>query len=198
MSVSEVQICNLALTELGTGLISNYETDTSEKAVLCRLYFDTVVEEVLRSHEWNCAIWYQSLAALASTDDDYLLEDYDKYDYQFQLPTAPRCLRALCIPDDPDYDYKIASGYLFTNLETVVLKYIRLVEDVTKFDSLLVRAIAYRLAADMASRITGATKTRNEMLAIYDMQLIRAIDIDGQESEKPQTEEYLISGAKDS
>lgn len=198
MSVSEVQICNLALTELGTGLISNYETDTSEKAVLCRLYFDPVVEEVLRSHEWNCAIWYQSLAEVADTDDDYMLEDYDEYDYQFQLPTAPRCLRVLSIPDYPEYDYKIVSGHLLTNLSEVVIKYIRVLEDTTKFDSLLVRAIAYRLAADMAPRITNSNKTRAEMLAIYNMQLIRAIDIDGQESEKPQVEEYLIRDAKDS
>ena len=97
MSVSKTEICNLALGKLGAGRISNIEEDTTEKAVLCRLYYESVVEEVLRSHEWNCAIWYQSLTALAETDDDYLLEDYEGYSYQFQLPTAPRCLRVLGI-----------------------------------------------------------------------------------------------------
>jgi len=198
MSVSKVQICNLALTELGAGTISNYDTDTSEKAVLCRIYYDLVVSEVLRSHEWNCAIWYQSLAPLASTDEDYLLTDYDKYDYQYQLPTVPLCLRPLEIPEYPTYPYEIASGYLLTDLDTVVLKYIKLIEDTTKFDPLLVRAIAYRLAADIAPRITNARKTRTELLATYDWQITKGVHVDGQESENPQIEEYLIRDAKDS
>jgi len=197
MSVSETQICNLALGELGSGRISNYETDTSEKAVLCRLYLEPVIDEVLRSHEWNCAIWYQSLSEISSDDDDYLLADYDKYSYQFQIPTNPFCLRVLEIPDYPGYDYEIVSGYLLTNLSEVTIKYIRRIEDVTEFDSLLVRAIAYRLAADLATRITNSTKTRSEMLVIYDWQLTRAVDIDARESENPQTEEYSVRDAKD-
>ena len=198
MSVSKVQICNLALSELGSGRVNDIETDTSEKAVLCRLYYEPVVEEVLRSHEWNCALWYQSLAEVADTDDDYMLVDYEEYSYQFQLPTAPRCLRVLKIPAYPGAKYEVVSGHLLTNLSTAVIKYIRVLEDTTKFDPLLVRAIAYRLAADMAPRITNATKTRTEMLAIYNMQLTRAIGIDARESEEPQIEEYAIRDAKDS
>ena len=197
MSVSETQICNLALVELGCGLISNIEADTSHKAVLCRLYLEPVIDEVLRSHEWNCAIWYQSLSLIASDDADYLLADYDKYSYQFQIPTNPFCLRVLEIPDYPGYAYEIVSGYLLTNLSAVTIKYIRRIENVTEFDSLLVRAIAYRLAADLATRITNSTKTRSEMLVIYDWQLTRAVDIDARESENPQTEEYSIRDAKD-
>jgi len=197
MSVSETQICNLALGELGAGRISNIDDEASEKAVLCRLYYDSVVEEVLRSHEWNCAIWYQSLSQIASTDDDYLLADYNEYDYQFQLPTSPLCLRALEIPDYTEYDYEIVSGYLLTNLETVVLKYIRLIEDTARFDPLLVKAIVYRLAADIAPKITNSTKTRTELLVMYDWQLTKAIDIDGRESEKPQVEEFALRDAKD-
>lgn len=198
MSVSETQICNLALVELGCGLISNVEEDTSHKAVLCQLYLEPVIDEVLRSHEWNCAIWYQLLSQIASDDAKYLLTNYEKYSYQFQLPTNPFCLRVLEIPDYPAYDYEVVSGFLLTNLDEVTIKYIRRIEDVTQFDSLLVRAIAFRLAADLATRITNSTKTRTELLVMYDWQLTRALDIDARESENPQTEEYTIRDAKDS
>ncbi len=193
---SEVEICNMALTELGAGKISNYLTDTSEKAVNCRLFYAATVDEVLRSHEWNSAIWYQSLAEIASTDDNYLLTDYDEWSYQFQLPTDPFCLRPLEIPDYPKYDYEIASGYLITNLSTVVLKYIRRLTDTTMFDPVLVKAIAYRLAADMAVKITGSGRERASMLVMYNLQLNRAKDLNGRESEEPQVEEYSLRDAK--
>ena len=196
MSVSEVQICNMALTELGAGKISDLLTDNNEKAVLCRIFYEPTVDEVLRSHEWNSAIWYQSLAEVASTDDNYLLTDYNEWSYQFQLPTDPFCLRPLEIPDYPKYDYEIVSGYLITNLETVVLKYIRRLTDPTMFDPVLVKAIAYRLASEMAVKITGSRQDRADMVVLYDLQLRRAKDLNGRESEDPQVEEYSIAGAK--
>ena len=83
-------------------------------------------------------------------------------------------------------------------MSEVVIKYIRRIEDPTQFDSLLVKAISYRLAADLAIRVTNSKADRNDMLAIYDLQLTRAIDIDAREREKPQIEEYQIRDAKDS
>lgn len=187
----------MALGRLGGGRISNYETDTSEKAVLCRLYYDSVVEEVLRTHEWNCAIWYQALSLVNEDDEDYLLGDYEEYSYQFQLPTSPRCLRVLKIVDNEDYDYEIVSGYLLANLDEVTIKYIREIIDPTKFDSLLVKAIAYRLAAEIAVRVTSSNKVEESMYALYDWALNKAISIDVQESEEPQVEEYSVRDAKD-
>ena len=197
MAISETKICNQALGYFGAGRISNYETDTSEKAVLCRLYYESMRDEVLRAHEWNCAIWYQALSQIADDDENYLLDDYKEYNYQYQLPTAPKCLRVLKIVDYETYDYEIVSGYMLTNLNAVTIKYIREVEDVTKFDDNLIRAIAYRLAAEIAERITGSGTVRQNMLVMYDWALTKAIDIDAQESERPQTEEYTFRDAKD-
>lgn len=197
MAISETKICNQALGYLGAGRISNYETDTSEKAVLCRLYYDSIVEEVLRSHEWNCAIWYQALAQIDDDDDNYLLDDYEEYAYQYQLPTAPKCLRVIEIPDYQEYPYEIVSGYLLSNLSEVTIKYIRTVEDPTKFDPNLVRAMAYRLAAEIAGRATGSKQNVMDILRMYEWALAKAIDLDGRESEQPQVEEYAIRDAKD-
>ena len=187
----------MALTELGAGKINNYLTDISEKAVNCRLFYEPTVDEVLRSHEWNSAIWYQSLAEVASTDDNYLLTDTDEWTYQFQLPTDPFCLRPLEIPDYKKYDYEIVSGYLLTDLSAVVLKYIRKLTDPTMFDPLLVKAIAYKLAAAMAVKITGSGRERSNMLILYGLQLNRAKDINGRETEEPQIEVWALRDAKD-
>lgn len=186
----------MALTELGAGKISNYLTDTSEKAVNCRLFYEPAIDEVIRSHEWNSAIWYQSLAEIASTDDNYLLTGYDEWTYQFQLPTDPLCLRPLEVPNYKKYDYEIVSGYLLTNLSTVLLKYLRKLTDPTKYDPLLVKAIVYKLAADMAVKITGSRQDRADMLILYELHLNRAKDVNGRETEEPQVEEFALRDAK--
>jgi len=195
--MNKTLICNMALTPLGDSRIHDIDDDTEESAVLCNLYYDTIVDEVLRSHEWNCALWYQSLAPLSSDDDDYLLDDYEEYEYQYSLPTAPYCLRPLSIPEHEDADYEIVGRYLLCGLETVVLKYITRIEDPAQFDPLLVQAIAYRLSAELAMRIANSKASRDDMLRMYEWQMNRARTIDGLESEEPQTEEYAVRDAKD-
>jgi hypothetical protein len=177
--------------------IHDIADDVSEPAILCNLYYDVIVDEVLRSHEWNCALWYQSLAELSSDDDDYLLNDYEQYAYQYSLPAAPYCLRVLGIPEYPGENYEIVGRYLLCNLETVSVKYIRRITDPVQFDPLLVQAIAYRLAAELALRITNARSTRDDMLKMFEWQLNRAAYIDGIEGEEPQAEEYSVRDAKD-
>ena len=91
----------MALTPIGAQRIHDIDDDDTEEAILCNLYYDIIVDEVLRSHTWNCAKWYQSLASVSSGDDDYMLDDYDNYDYQYTLPTSPKCLRVVRIPEHP-------------------------------------------------------------------------------------------------
>ena len=86
---------------------------------------------------------------------------------------------------------------MLCDLDTVVVKYVKRVTDPTKFDPLLVKAIAYRMAADIATRITESKTVRNDMLQAYEWQLNRAATIDGIETEEPQQEEYAIRDAKD-
>lgn len=193
MSVTDVQICNMALQELGANRIINLTTETKEEATLCNLFYRPVVDEVLRSHPWNCATWYQTLAQVDSGDADYLLTNFDKWEYQYALPVNPYCLRVLEISDYPDADYEIVRDYLLCNLETtattvVKLKYIQRIEDESKFDSLLVRAIAYRLAADLTDKLTNSRKTRSEMLELFEWALRNARAIDGLESTAPDVD----------
>jgi len=187
MPVTKVQLCNLALQELGANRIISL-SETREEAVLCNLFYDPVVEEVLRAHEWNCALWYQPLAQVDSGDANYVLGSLDKWSYQYKLPTNPYCLRALEIPDHPEADYEVINRYLLCNLTAVTIKYIRKLEDESHFDSMLVRAIAYRLAADLADKITNSSTKRNEMIEKYEWAKRNAMAIDGIERERPQTD----------
>ena len=86
MSVSIVQICNAAIGKIGANVISAVlPAEDSEESRLCNAFFWPTVDEVLRSHPWNCAIHRKSIAADSTTPA------FD-YDYRFQLPSNPWCL----------------------------------------------------------------------------------------------------------
>jgi len=186
--VSDVLICNMALSKLGAERVSNIENPQTDVEVLCSIYYDITVDEVLRSHEWNCAIYRQRLAPVSSGDANYLLTDSDDFDYQYQLPTNPQCLRPLNLPNAPTAKYVIEGDYLLTNESEVVLRYIKHVSDPTKLDVLLVKAIAYRLAADLAVEITNSVSKRNDMMILYEDQLLRAKGVNDLEGENMQVE----------
>ena len=181
MPISAVTICNIALSKLGASRITSL-LDKSEEAILCNLYYEITRDEVLRSHPWACAIERQSLAQLSSgpiTDD---------YDYQYQLPTDPYCLRPLNIPNDPSAEYKIEGRKLLTNLDSVILRYIKRVVDPNELDPLLVKTIAYRLAADISYDITNSRTIHDDMVILYKQQLEVAKTVSSLEGENLEEE----------
>ena len=50
MATSSVQICNMALTELGSQRIVNIETDNTTTSNRCLAIYDTLRDEMLAAH----------------------------------------------------------------------------------------------------------------------------------------------------
>lgn len=55
MGLTKTQIANLAIYNIGGQALTNIDTDTDQKAIVIRSYFDTARDEMLRSHAWNFA-----------------------------------------------------------------------------------------------------------------------------------------------
>lgn len=189
MATTVVGISNMGLMKLGVNLITAM-TEDSKEAVACNFMYEHSRDQVLRQHEWNCAINRQELAQLGSTP---ITEDYD---YQYQLPVTPYCLRVLNLPDAEDATYRIEGRALLTSETTVILRYTGRVLDPTDFDSLLTRAIAFRLAADVAFHITQSRGKESEMEQIFQMVMMEAKGIDSLERSETALEntEWLDAG----
>ena len=186
MAVSKVTICNMGLAKLGAKRIASLDEET-ENAVLCNIHYEQVVDEVLSSADWGCVTWRQSLAQLASTDENYLIDDDNaEYEYQYALPTEPYCLRVIDVPGLPEADYEIESRYLMYNDDSVVIRYVKRELDPTKYDPLLTKAIAYRLAAELAIDITGKAGLHGDMIVLYEQQLSRAANMDAKANQSKQ------------
>jgi hypothetical protein len=162
MATSKVEICNLALIELGADTIASLNDDTKE-ARACNLIYESERKKLLRSHPWNFAIGRQSLALL-STSPSF------EYLYQFPLPTD--CIRALYLYNSREA-FVVEGGYLLTNELAPKLIYIKDITDPNTFDSAFVELFSLSLASKICYSITGSGSLKQ---ALY--QQMRAVKID--------------------
>jgi len=183
MATSGTEIANLALTRLGQNRIHDIVGE-SENAVLCNLLYPKARDEVLRAHNWCCAIARQSLA-----QSDY--EVGDEYKYQYQLPTDPYCLRVLGMPDNPIAEYEIEGKQLLTNETTVIIKFIKRITNTSLLDALLIDAIVLKLAMKLSYKIVPDLKVRVELRSEYAgviTEAMRANMIEKEESDQDNTD----------
>ena len=168
---SEIDIASGALTKLGAQSITSFD-DLTARSNLCRDYYPTVRDAVLRAYPWNCAI---ERAALPMDATDPLFG----YAHRFQLPVIPYCLRVLQVEDD--IEYNIEGRYLHCDETSVNIKFIARLTDPGLFDSLLVDAIECRLAAELAYPVTASPTLIQSMWSLYKAKLEEARGVDGQE-----------------
>ena len=172
---SIVQICNIALSNIGEQRISAL-SDNTERARLCNLRFEDCRDAVLRSYPWKCAVARVALAS-STTAPAW------GYTYQYLLPSD--CLRVLDIEEVTE-DYQIEGRFIVTDATAVKLKYIQRIEDPNQFDALLVQAIAMKLASELAEAITGRADLRDRMLSKYLQVISEARGVDATERSMPE------------
>ncbi len=154
---SEVEIVNSALNKIGAERI-NALTDENSRARLCANQYPIVRDALVRSHPWNFAIAYASLAEVTPTPS----EVFD-YGAVFDLPSD--CARVLSTDLGDEAKWEVVDqNYLACNATSVRIKYIKRVKDVTKFDDNFIEALAYALAADIAFPLTKNVSLQERMV----------------------------------
>jgi len=177
MDITAVDICNSALDLIGEGNPIVSFDDGSAIANLLKRRYPLARNEVLRMHEWNFAIHREDLAQLSDTP-------VSGYSYQYQLPVTPLCLRVLEMVDSTA-EYRIEGNRLLTNEDEVSIRYIKEETNTTRFDTLFIKALAARIAADVAYRITQNQSVADKMESLFEYYLIRAKGKDNLEATEP-------------
>lgn len=177
--VGRVKIANMALTRLGAQTIRSFD-DGSTSADKIKAIYDLVRDAALQDHPWNFAIGRAVLSASSSTPE---------YEYAYKMTLPSNYLRA--VKTEPiDLDYKIEDGCLLTNETSVRLKYIKRVEDESKFSATFIVAFATLLAHKVCYSITGSLSKEQALLAEYVAQLQSARSVDSQEDTPDEIDEY--------
>lgn len=157
MATSEVEIYNLALSAVGTGSVSA-TTEASREAEICRLWFGTVRDHVLRAAPWPSAKAHARLAVLAERDDTLAWVDGDPdpgFMYAYAAPSDMLTPRHLT-----DYSRFTLSVHgdvkaIMTNTEDALLYYTRSQTNISLWDVQLQMAIVFALGAMIGMPLHG-------------------------------------------
>lgn len=119
-------------------------TEDSKSAALCRDFYEQVRDEIIRAHNWNCAIGRKELAE-NSTSPAF------EWEHSFALPN--NCLRVIEM-EDPESIFKIEGRNLLTNEAVCKIKYVKQIINPNEFDSLFVKVFYLSLAVALSYNLT--------------------------------------------
>lgn len=171
--VSEVSICNLALQDVGRGLIITSLDEHSHAARVCRLRYPFARDACLRAYDWNFAKGRASLATRLGVPSF-------GYMFAYQLPAD--CLFVRGIETCADEQWEVEGRKLVTNVHAPLLtQYTRRVVDPSYFDCLFAEALALRMASEIAISLTENVSKAQALWQIYQLKMGEARRRDAQE-----------------
>lgn len=174
---TKVSICSNALLLLG-GKTINALNEGTDRARLASNLYDSLRDEMLRSHPWNCAVKRVILAP------DVEVPAFD-YGAQFTLPAD--WLKTISVGTETSApDYKHEAGKIVANGTSLALRYIFRNDNEATWDSMLVRAMELKMAAEMAYPVTGSASMADMMHNKLLQHMKGARALDGQD-DPPQT-----------
>lgn len=172
-----VGICNLALGWLGADKISQLDEEAplSTEEELCARLYPAAVRAALEAKPWTWATKRESLGAPAATG----LPDFPS---KYAIPST--VVRVLMCDDGSgtgDIEWRREGGYVLaeTSPTTLYAKVVTLEEDPSKFSPGFIRAVASRLAADLAMPLTENVKVADRFEVRYQVELHKAGAADG-------------------
>jgi hypothetical protein len=179
MAITQIGICNSALTLLGCDLISSITQETKSARLLNGIW-DLSRDEVIRAHRWNFATKRAVLAPTATAPDF-------EWDYAFDIPND--CLRIL-EPDSNDLQFVVENGQILCDEDSLNFKYVYRNEDESSWDASFARAMALYLAKEICYAMTQSLALTESIEKRYMMALAEAKFNDGSEGTMPDLESF--------
>lgn len=210
--VSKASICSMALAHIGnTKGVSNFDTDTTTEANMCRLFFDQVVGEILET----CAFPFSRRRAVLGLVE---ADPNDDWDYSYRYPSDAR--RVLAVANESAFinrnlmtnpnivtsideqifwklpDFEIggddAGKLIFTNISDAQVYYIKEIPNPEKWPIQFVNAVAWGIAANVAMPLSRDPNIASRAQAGYQAMLSQVNASQLNESPTEKTEDSDI------
>jgi len=143
MATDVLEIANKSFVLLGAGTIMSL-SDGKKPGNVFNAIYPTTRDAVLRAHPWN------SVSKRVTVAPNTPKPPFE-WDNSFDMPD--NCLRAVSLYKVLNNEWTVEGRKILANAASINLKYIVAESDVTKYDALLVEALAARLASDMAQQL---------------------------------------------
>lgn len=191
--LSEVKVCNLALSYLGESPITSLDplVDSSLTASLCARFYPTTRDDLLGRRAWSFATKRKTLIAVdsewtewnyaygvpadclrpdavqvAGADSDYATGGTSVYPVSVETTIAPTQMPRIEFQIEQDSE---GNRILYTDQEDAVLRYTAKVCDVTAFPAWFTKALAWLLAADLAGALIKGDKGAEQVMRFTQM-----------------------------
>ena len=173
--VSEVSICNQALSLLGQSPITAF-SDQTTAAEWCRNNYPFLRDAVLQERMWTFA------TARAKSESN----DMDEWEYKYVHKMPAGWIHIHRVFSSPFATHVVRDWVregddILASDATVYLLGIKRVGDTGKFSPLFTQALVARLAADGAVPFTANNQLMAQMWQLYGQKLIEAAARDGQQ-----------------
>lgn len=154
MALTDVKICQKALTLLGAEQIQSLNEE-NDRSKTCNLLYPEIKKDALSQNTWNFATAKRELNKLAQ-------DPINEYDNQFDLPNdmvlGPIKVFSNKQSRNPTQRWKIANNKLMTNKDEIYMDYVANVDE-HRFPSYFTKFLYHALAAELAKNITDQTTT---------------------------------------
>ena len=197
MSVSKIDIANMALTHLGMSGITSLTQD-NPSAIACNTFFIPARDEVLGESKWPFAAVSESLVLTTETitgwDYCYLYPVnaaavWDVYDESTTLTRGEQEFEVLFVPGTN-------RRIICTDLQYAIADYTYKQEDTSLYSPKFVMAFSYRLAAAMAHTLTGSAEIGIQLSTVYSALISEAKRISGSEKRKKPNQESSYQNSR--
>lgn len=181
-----VGICSIALQQLGSRPINDFE-EASEGARICSALYLEARNDVLKQHPWNCALNRVTLSP------DVTPPAFG-YQYRFTLPSDyvsvvnVEPVGAVAALGFTTMSYAIEGQYILADTDTINLHYVFRNERESSWSRDLVSVMVARMRMELAYPITKDRAVANDQMQRYELALNRAKLHDAQET--PPVEFY--------
>lgn len=174
--MSATEICNQALSYLGSYEVNDITTPRSDIEKVCSRWYDDTRRACLREGLLNSAVYTKKIPADVETPISH-------WSYQYTLPND--CVRLLGISSSKFESYDFENGKLVCNIapeDGLYIRYIGDLKDTTRFNSLFKEYLALKLAYNMCYQITKKSEKLTQIKQMMDMAYNNFNVAEGQEN----------------
>lgn len=176
--MSKVDLCNLALSLIGNKAITSIENLTTTEEKICKLWYDKTLKQALINASPNFARARKNISM-----SNYI--NPFGFTNAFKIPND--CLKVLGIGEEENIqsDFSVEGEYILTNENqdnSLPIRYVKYIEDDTKFSSGFIDYFVYLLANNICYQINKDSNLKQFLEQMTDKKLLDCRTNENQES----------------
>ncbi len=188
MTLSDVEICSVALVKIGANGIVSFVDDMLEAEVASRLY-EVTLRGLITSHPWHFTLAEAELEPIEEPLQTGFANGFELPGDQLRIISAGAGHRSRGL------DYRVAGDRLYCNSARVVLSFQRRPATAT-FPAFFVQALVARLAAEFCLPLTEGTSRADALFKLATAELKIARLIDSQQATPRAVEDFTLIAAR--